>query len=251
MTQSLFGKNILITGSSRGIGKEIALTLAAAGANLILAARHELELEDVALKCEKLGVTAYPYKTDITDLDEVNNLFEFALESLGKIDIWINNVVVGASGEFLKTPMALHTKIIQTNLVGCMNNAYVALPYFQSRGQGVLINHIPPDTYGPHAVAYETSKIGLEKFIEVLQSEIKKQNKIFICEATSIETVLELCKNPHYRTEVESSGTIARFLDHLFSKVMQVYLKRVEKAQTELEPRRWRNFHPLRLFFRH
>lgn len=252
MAYSLFGKNILVTGSSRGPGKRIALDLARAGANLILAARHELELEDVALNCEKLGVSAYSYQTDITDLDKLNNLFEFALERMGSIDIWINSVSIGAFGEFLKTPMAWHQKVIQTNLVGCMNNAYVALTYFQSRGKGVFINHTPPRAYGPHAIAFEASLVGLEKFIEILRSEIKKYKHIFICETSSVETVIELCKHPHHQTDFkEDHGPFARLFDQLFSKVMHLYLKGVKKTQRELAPRGWKNFHPLRLFFKH
>lgn len=267
MKHSLFGKNILITGSSRGIGKEIALTLAKSGANLILAARHELELEDVALNCEKLGVTAYSYKTDITDLDQVNNLFEFALERLGRIDIWIHNAVIGVPGEFLRTPMDLHEKVIKTNLLGFMNSAYLILPYFRNQGKGTLINNISLGSYVSHAASYVAARAGLNSFTEVLRDELKDQRDIFICDVCPelkhgipinhydpqkvSEAVFELCKNPRNKLVIESSHRVARVFDQLIEKVTEVYLNGIKTTRREIESRGWRNFHPLRLFFRH
>lgn len=78
---TLFGKNVVITGASSGIGKATALYLAREGANLILAARRELLLEELAIECEKFGVKAYAYKTDVTKRDDVSNLFELPLPS--------------------------------------------------------------------------------------------------------------------------------------------------------------------------
>lgn len=253
MEQSLIGKNIVITGASSGIGKTTALTLAQQGANLILAARRELELEDVALACQKFGAEAYYYKTDVTELDQVNNLFEFALEKLGSIDIWVNNAGVGAVGEFIKTPMASHEQVIKTNLIGYMHGAYVSLPYFKDQGQGTLINNISLGAFvpTPFASAYAASKFGLKGFTEAIRAELHDQKGIHICDVfpAFIDTpgfdhganyvgkklkpippvydaqkvadaVLALCNHPKDKMMVGASGKVAKVVHAVTPKLL-------------------------------
>lgn len=257
MEQSLSGKNIVITGASSGIGKTTALTLAAQGANLILAARRELELEEVSLTCQKLGVEAYYYKTDVTELDQVNNLFEFALERLGSVDIWVNNAGVGAVGEFIKTPMASHEQVIKTNLIGYMHGAYVTLPYFKDQGAGILINNISLGAFvpTPFASAYAASKFGLKGFTEAIRAEFYDQKDIHICDVfpAFIETpgfenganyvgkklkpippvydaqkvadaVLALCLNPKDKIMVGASGKIAKVVHSVTPKLLGIVM---------------------------
>ena len=253
MEPSLSGKNIVITGASSGIGKTTALALAAQGANLILAARRELVLEDVAMGCQQLGAEAYSYKTDVTILDDVNNLFEFALERLGSIDIWINNAGIGAVGEFIKTPMEAHTQVIKTNLIGYMHGAYVALPYFKTNGRGILINNISLGAYvpTPFASAYTASKFGLKGFTEALRAEMHDQKDIYICDVfpAFIDTpgfensanfigkkfkpippvydaqkvadaVITLCKHPKDKVMVGNSGRLAKAIHAVSPKLL-------------------------------
>ncbi|MBA2406042.1 MAG: SDR family oxidoreductase, partial [Bdellovibrionales bacterium] len=184
MNTSLSGKNIVITGASSGIGKATAFSLAAKGANLILGARRELLLEEVALECQKYGVKAFHYKTDVTSLDQVNNLFEFAIASLGSVDIWINNAGVGAVGEFTQTPIEVHEQVIKTNLMGHINSAYVIIPYFKNLNKGVLINNISLGAFvpNPFAAAYSASKFGQRGFSEALKYELKDYKDIHVCD---------------------------------------------------------------------
>lgn len=180
----LKNKNIVITGASSGIGKATALYLAREGANLILAARRELLLEEVAIECETFGVKAFPYKTDVTKLDEVRNLYEFALTELGSIDIWINNAGVGAFGSFTQTPIEVHEQVIRTNLMGYLYGAYVIIPYFKERQQGTLINNISLGAFvaTPYAVAYSASKLGLRGYSEALRAELSEYKDIHVCD---------------------------------------------------------------------
>lgn len=257
MKSSLSGKNIVITGASSGIGKTTALALAAEGANLILAARRELILEDVAMQCQKLGVIANFYKTDVTILDDVNNLFEFALEQLGSIDIWINNAGVGAVGEFIKTPMEAHEQVIKTNLIGYMHGAYVALPYFKDQGSGILINNISLGAFvpTPFASAYAASKFGLRGFTEAIRAEMSDQKNIHICDVfpAFIDTpgfensanfigkklkplppvydaqkvadaVISLCKTPKDKIMVGNSGRVAKAVHAVTPKLLGVVM---------------------------
>lgn len=250
---NLYGKNIVITGASSGIGKATALSLAREGANLILAARRELLLEDLALECEKFGVKAYPFKTDVTKIDDVSNLFEFALAELGSVDIWINNAGVGAIGEFTKTPLEVHERVIKTNLMGYIYGAYTVMPYFKTQNRGLLINNISIGAFVPNsfAVAYSASKHGLKGFSDALKYELKDFKNIHICDVypAFIDTpgfihganysgkelrpaqpvydpfkvarkIVSLCQHPRDRAIVGNSGRAARLVHAVTPKLL-------------------------------
>lgn len=249
----LSGKNIVITGASSGIGKATALSLAREGANLILAARRELLLEEVAIECEKFGVKAYSYKTDVTRIDDVSNLFEFALAQLGSVDIWINNAGVGAVGDFTKTPLSVHERVIQTNLMGYIYGAYTVLPYFKTQNRGLLINNISIGAFIPNsfAVAYSASKHGLKGFSDALKYELRDFKDIHVCDVypafidtpglvhganyTGKElkpappvydpykvarTIVSLCTHPRDRAMVGNSARAARLVHALTPKLL-------------------------------
>lgn len=258
MEHSLSGKNIVIIGASSEIGKLTALALASEGANLVLAARRELELEDLALQCEKLGVQAYFYKTDVTVLDQVNNLFEFALDKLGSIDIWIHNASIAAVGEFIKTPMTSHEQVIKTNLLGFMHSSYISLPYFKDQGRGILLNNTSLGAFvpTPFASAYAASSVGVKGFIQAIRTEMVDQKNIHICEVLPshlaynaqkvTDAVITLCKHPKEKLMVESSDRIARVIQAVTPTILGLVVSKVfQKADG------WRYLHPLRLIFRH
>ena len=91
----LEGKTALITGASRNIGREIALTFAREGADLILNTRNsQNELESVAAQCRELGVRTHLAMADVSDSAQVNHMVEEGIKTLGKIDILISNVAI-------------------------------------------------------------------------------------------------------------------------------------------------------------
>ena len=91
----LENKTALITGASRNIGKEIALTFAREGADVILNTRSsEQELEAVAAQCRELGVKAHTVLGDVSDSARVSAMVNEGIEALGKIDILVSNVAI-------------------------------------------------------------------------------------------------------------------------------------------------------------
>jgi len=87
----LDGLTALVTGSSRGIGRAMALALAEAGANVVLAARSKEHLEAVAVEIEALGVAALPVPVDMANDDDLERLVQATIERFGRIDILVNN----------------------------------------------------------------------------------------------------------------------------------------------------------------
>ena len=180
----LYGKTIVITGASSGIGRAAAIAFAENGAKLVLAARREDALETVADECRAFGVEAIAVKTDVTDAEAMKRLAGIAAEFGGKIDVWINNAGIGIVGEFTQTPVTSHQRVIETNLMGYVHGAHAALPYFKRQLYGVLINinSLGGWVAQPYSVAYAASKWGLRGFSEALRGELLKYREIHICD---------------------------------------------------------------------
>ncbi len=102
----------------------------------------------------------------------------------GNIDVWVNNAGLLAAGAFDETPIAVHKKIIETNLTGYINGAHAALSYFKKQGFGILINNISVGGWfpTPYAAAYSASKFGLYGFSQALKGELYRWPHIHICD---------------------------------------------------------------------
>ncbi len=181
---SLQNKTIVITGASSGVGRAAAIAFAKHKATLILAARGEKALYEAAEECREWGADAIAVATDVTNANDVKKLAQAAAEQGGKIDVWINNAAVLAAGDFDKTPVQVHTQVIETNLIGYVHGAHAAMPYFKKQGYGTLINNISIGGFlpVPFGVGYSASKYGIRGFSEALRGELSMYKNIRICD---------------------------------------------------------------------
>jgi short-subunit dehydrogenase len=184
MNRKLTGKTVVITGASSGAGRAIALEFARLGANVVLAARREQALEEVAQECKELGGTAKTVITDVTDPVAMKSLAQAAIDFSGSIDIWVNNAGVLAAGSIDETPVEIHDQVIKINLIGYVHGASAVITFFKQQGHGILINNISVGGWFPvpYAVGYSASKFGLRGFSEALRGELHKWPDIHVCD---------------------------------------------------------------------
>jgi NAD(P)-dependent dehydrogenase (short-subunit alcohol dehydrogenase family) len=160
MVWNIEGTAVVVTGASSGIGRATALALAAKGASVVVAARREGPLRQLAEQCERAGGRGLAVPTDVRDPDAVQALAKAAQDSFGRLDVWVNNAAVGMWGKFEDIPLEDYRQVMDTNLFGYVHGARAALPYFRQAGRGVLINNasVLATVPAPYASAYVASK---------------------------------------------------------------------------------------------
>lgn len=179
----LKGRTVVITGASSGVGRAAAEAFAKEGCNLVLAARGEEALEETAFICRNLGAITLTLPTDVSDAKQVKNLAEKAIKLNGRIDVWVNNAGVMASGRFEDIPLETMDQLVKTNLMGYLYGARTVFPIFKKQKRGVLINNISIGGFipAPYSAAYTASKFGIRGMSEGLQAEIANEPDIHVC----------------------------------------------------------------------
>ena len=176
--QSIKGKNALITGAGKGIGKAIALALAAEGTNVILLARTAADIEALAAEIKTYNVKALAVTADVADIASVNNAVAKALAEFGSIDILINNAGIGKFGKFLDLSPEEFEQIIKINLFGTYYATRAVLPGMIEQQSGDIINiSSTAGLKGAAATsAYSASKFAVMGLTESLMQEVRKHN---------------------------------------------------------------------------
>jgi 3-oxoacyl-[acyl-carrier protein] reductase len=136
----LEGKVAVITGAGRGIGKAIALAYARSGAAISCASRTGLEIENTVKEIIDLGGKSLAIKTDVTNIEEVKNLFEETAKRFGGIDILVINAgITYGGGSVEESDPEKWEEVIRTNLIGAYYCAKYAISYLKERGAGKII----------------------------------------------------------------------------------------------------------------
>lgn len=195
----LKGKNALITGAGKGIGRAVAIALAREGVNTGLLARTEADLQQVASECKASGIRTSIATADVADIEAVNKAIAQIKAELGFIDILINNAGIAAFGSFLQLEPAQWEQIIKVNLLGVYYVTRAILPDMIERKTGDIVNISSTAGQRGSAVtsAYSASKFGLIGLSESLMQEVRKHNIRVTCltpstVATPLATSLKL-----------------------------------------------------------
>jgi NADP-dependent 3-hydroxy acid dehydrogenase YdfG len=178
----LAGNVVLVTGAGRGLGKELALAFAQAGANIVASARTDGEIAATAEEIEALGRRALTIVADVTQEDQVRTMVDQALYEFGQVDILINNAGMAVYGPFVEQKAADWRAMIETNLMGTLHCTHAMLPSMLARGEGLIINIASvAGIHGlPNEAVYCASKHGVKGFTDALAVELKEQG-IRVC----------------------------------------------------------------------
>jgi 3-oxoacyl-[acyl-carrier protein] reductase len=176
--ESLQGKNAIVTGAGKGIGKAIAIALAKEGVQVGLIARTSKDLGAVAAEITALGVKAAFAVADISSITEVNKAVESIQSELGNTDILINNAGTGTFGKFLELSPEQWENQIKVNLFGVYYATRAVLPQMIERQTGDIVNVSSTAGLTGAAVtsAYSASKFGVMGLTESLMQEVRKHN---------------------------------------------------------------------------
>jgi len=174
-TKLLEGQVAVVTGAGRGLGRAAALTLAKAGAAVVVMARSADEISSVADEIKHKGGQALAIPTDVSDPAQVDHLLVLTLRGFGRIDILINNAaLLQPTGKVWETSPTAWQQLIQVNVVGPYLCSRAVLPHMLDRGSGRIINISSgvAEKNIKGLSAYSVSKAALERFSGVLSTEM-------------------------------------------------------------------------------
>lgn len=174
-SERLDGQTAIVTGAGRGIGRGVALALAAEGAAVVLAARTRRELADVAAAVRERGGRALAVPTDVTSPEAVDALVEQTVAELGRVDVLVTAAGVASFGPLAGTKPADWEPMLAVNLRGAMLCCRAVLPPMLRQRRGTIINVASIAARRPIAGAavYSATKAGLVAFSQVLAEELR------------------------------------------------------------------------------
>lgn len=175
---SLKGKTAIVTGGGRGLGKAVAISLAKEGANIGISGRNEANLKATVAELEQLGVKAAYSVFDVANEAAVKAGIDQLVQSLGGVDILINNAGVGNFGTIESMPTEEWENVIKTNLFGVYYAAKAVYPYLKERGEGDVVNVASTAGLkgGGTMSAYAASKAAVISLSQSMMAEWRKQN---------------------------------------------------------------------------
>jgi 3-oxoacyl-[acyl-carrier protein] reductase len=176
--ESLKGKIALVTGAGKGIGKAIALALAAEGVHVGLLARTTKDLEQLAQEIKALGVKTAVVTADVSDRIAIETAVAQVQSELGNVDILINNAGTGTFGKFLELEPEVWENQIKVNVLGVYYATRAVLPQMIERKTGDIINisSTAGKTGAATTSAYSASKFAVFGLSESLMQEVRKHN---------------------------------------------------------------------------
>lgn len=137
---SLKGKVAIITGGGRGLGEQIAIGFAEAGANVVVCSRRVEACEEVSGKLKEIGVESLALKCDITNPEDVKNVVEQTVEKFGRIDILVNNSGASWGAPAEEMPLEAWQKVMNVNVTGTFLMSQAAGKVMLEQGSGKIIN---------------------------------------------------------------------------------------------------------------
>ena len=182
-------ETVLITGASKGIGRELAIIFAEKGCNLLLAARSERELSELKVLLEKeYAVKVQTFYSDLSLPDAAQHLFEAVKSQGNDVDYLVNNAGFGDYGAFADTYWERYGKMIQLNVTSLTQLTHLFVSQWRGRKKGKILNVSSTAAFqpGPMMAVYFASKAFVLSLSEAIDNELRTEGI----------TVTALCPGP-------------------------------------------------------
>jgi 3-oxoacyl-[acyl-carrier protein] reductase len=212
----LAGRLAVVTGASRGIGAATAEAIAAAGAQVVLAARDGEALDAVAGRIRDAGGEATPVPTDVSSFEEVERLFA-AVEGVGSLAALVCAAAVLKSAPFAQTTPEIWAETLDVNLTGSFLCCRAAFDAMRKRGEGRIVNiaslsGVYATEKFPGLTAYNVSKYGVVGLTEAIAAEGKEHGISAICLSPgAVDTQMLRQANPELRPGL-TPGDVAELI---------------------------------------
>ena len=165
-------KVAIITGSSRGIGKSIAVSLAEQGASIVLNGRNQERLDEAKEAILRIHDRVITVCCDVSDCSSSEQLIDAAIEAFGRLDFLVNNVGVSMRGTVAELNPAVFKTVFESNVLGTVNPTIPAIPHLRkTKGSIVFISSLAGIRGLPGLSAYCSSKMALRAVAESIRLE--------------------------------------------------------------------------------
>ena len=171
----LSGAVAVVTGASSGIGATTALALARRGSNVVLTARRQERLDELARRIATGGGTALAVRCDVTERDDLTNLATTVEERFGRCDALVNNAGIPGGGRFTDLTPDQIERVVRVNELGVMLATKAFLPMMMARGRGHVVNvaSLAGRFAAPGSSVYAATKHAVVAFSESLSYELE------------------------------------------------------------------------------
>ncbi len=207
-------KTCIVTGASRGIGRQIALTLAGEGMNVVINyVGNRDRAEETAGEVEKLGGRALVVKGDVASFKESEELIKACIDKFGKIDILINNAGITRDALIMRMKEEDWDKVISTNLKGAFNCSRAAVRYMMKQKSGRIINiaSVVGISGNSGQANYAAAKAGVIGFTKSLAKEVASRGILVNAVAPGyIETEMTEVLGDEVREKVRKNIPLGR-----------------------------------------
>lgn len=173
-------KVVVITGASSGIGQAAAVRLAQAGAKIVLSARRSDRLQTTVHEIVEAGGSAVYFAADVTSMADMQALADFAVETFGRIDVWVNNAGLMPLSYLNKRKIDEWDTMIDVNIKGVLYGIAAAVPIMEGQGRGHIINisSVAGHRVGMAGAVYSGTKFAVRAITEGLRMELSPTSRI-------------------------------------------------------------------------
>ena len=208
-------KSVLVTGSSRGIGRETALLFARRGYRVAVNCAHRLdELKKVQYEIEALGAPCLAFQADVGNYEEVSRMIQSINQEWGGISVLINNAGIASIGLFQDMSYEDYKHLLDTNLTSVLNCCHLVIPDMIRRHEGKIINvsSIWGNAGASCEAVYSAAKGGINSFTKALGKELAPSNiQVNAVACGVIDTEMNACLSEEEKEALAQEIPAGRF----------------------------------------